>query len=456
MSSAFSDRMFHFMLKFESMKLPDKVNSFLKAVQDAGFGCFVVGGSVRDLLLEREVGDWDFTTNATPEEIIEIFPDSFYDNRYGTVGVKVDGEIFEITPFRKEGKYSDLRHPDKIEWAKILDEDLARRDFTINAIALGDKIIDPFGGQEDLKKKIIKAVGDPEKRFQEDALRLMRAVRIATQLGFTIEEKTWAAIWENASLIKNISSERIRDELTRIFSSDYPADGIKLLDNAGLLEYILPELTKGRGVDQHGTHHTDDVFTHSVKALEQCENKNWIVRFATLIHDIGKPVTYRERNGKATFYNHETVGANIAKQIAERLHFAKEDREKLYMLVRWHMFSVSEFLSDSAIRRFIRRVGADNTTDILDLRTADRLGSGASKTSWRHEGFKKRIIEVQKHIPSVKDLKVNGKDVMEILQIPPGPKVGEILEKLFAEISEDPDKNERDILIKKIASLGSQ
>lgn len=438
------------------MKLPDKVNSFLKAVQDAGFDCFVVGGSVRDLLLEREVGDWDFTTNATPEEIIEIFPDSFYDNRYGTVGVKVDGEIFEITPFRKEGKYSDLRHPDKIEWAKTLDEDLARRDFTINAIALGVKIIDPFGGQEDLKKKIIKAVGDPEKRFQEDALRLMRAVRIATQLGFSIEEKTWAAMWNNAALLKNISSERIRDELIKIISADYPADGIRLLDNAGLLEYILPELTKGRGVDQHGTHHTDDVFTHSVKALEQCENKNWIVRFATLIHDIGKPVTYRERNGKATFYNHETVGANIAKQIAERLHFSKEDREKLYMLVRWHMFSVSEFLLDSAIRRFIRRVGAENTTDILDLRTADRLGSGASKTSWRHEDFKKRIIEVQKHIPSVKDLKVNGKDVMEILKIPPGPKVGEILEKLFIEISKDPSRNDRSYLLDRTVSLSSQ
>ncbi len=433
------------------MEIPDKVTSFMKSVQEAGFQCFAVGGGVRDLLLNRIVKDWDFTTNATPEKIQEIFPESFYDNSYGTVGVKMDPEIFEITPFRKEGKYSDLRHPDKIEWAETLDEDLGRRDFTINAMATdGQKIIDPFNGQEDLKNKLIRAVGDPDKRFQEDALRLMRAIRIATQLGFTIEEKTWAAIWNNASLIKNISSERIRDELVKILTSDYPADGIRLLDNAGILEYILPELTAGKGVDQKGTHHVDDVFTHSVKALQFCENKDWVVRFATLVHDIGKPVTYRERNGKATFYNHELVGANIARDIAERLHFSKEQREKIWMLVRWHMFSVSEFLSDSAIRRFIRRVGAENTTDILDLRTADRLGSGSKKTSWRHEDFKTRIIEVQKHIPSVTDLKINGKDVMEVLNIPGGPKVGEVLNKLFTDISEDPTKNNREYLLGQI------
>lgn len=436
------------------MQQPPKVTSFVRAVQGGGFSCFVVGGSVRDMLLNREVKDWDFTTDATPEEIIKIFPESFYDNSYGTVGVKMDPEIFEITPFRKEGKYSDLRHPDMVEWAKTIEEDLSRRDFTINAMAYdGKKIIDPFDGQKDLENKIIRSVGDPDKRFQEDALRLMRAIRIATQLGFTIEEKTWAAIWNNASLIKNISTERIRDELVKILSSDYPADGVKLLDNSGILDYILPELTRGKGVDQHGTHHVDDVFIHSVKALQNCPSDKWLVRFATLIHDIGKPVTYRERNGKATFYNHELVGANIARQIAERLHFSKEDREKLWMLVRWHMFTVSEFLSDSAIRRFIRRVGPENTTDILDLRTADRLGSGSTKTSWRHEEFKQRIIDVQKHVPSVRDLKVNGNDVMEILRISGGPKVGEILEKLFAEISEDPSKNERDYLIKKILEL---
>lgn len=429
------------------VNLPDNVKKFIERLSN--YQCYAVGGCVRDLLLGRENHDWDFTTSAPPEEIIKIFPDSFYDNAYGTVGIKMDDKIiFEITPFRKEGKYSDARHPDKIEWAKTIEEDLARRDFTINAMATnGDKFIDPYDGQKDLEAKIIRAVGNPDDRFSEDGLRLMRAIRFATQLGFTIEEETWTAITTNSTLITKISSERIRDELIKILSSDFPADGVKLLYNAGLLEYILPELVKGVGVDQKGTHHLDDVFTHSIKALKACQNESWVVRFATLIHDIGKPVTYVERDGKATFYNHETVGAHIAKEIASRLHFSKEDREKLYMLVRWHMFSVSEFITDAAVRKFIRRVGKENTTDMLDLRTADRVGSGTPPTSWRHEEFKKRIIEVQKHIPSVADLKVNGKDVMEVLNIPPGPKVGIILKKLFEEISEDPTKNERESLL---------
>lgn len=436
------------------MILPDKVNKFLKAMQDAGFSCFVVGGSVRDFILKREIGDWDFTTNAKPAEIQEIFQDSFYDNSFGTVGVKIDGEIFEITPFRKEGKYTDKRHPDTVEWAKTLEEDLARRDFTINAIAFdGVKFIDPFDGRKDLETQIIRAVGIPEKRFQEDALRLMRAIRIATQLGFTIEEKTWDAILSNAKLIQQISMERIRDEIIKILSPDYPSDGIKLLDSTGILENILPEITAMHGVSQKGTHHLDDVFDHSLKALANCPNPNWVVRFATLIHDIGKPPTYRERNGKATFYNHEVVGAEIARKICERLRFSKEDKEKVFMLVRWHMFSVSEFLSDAAIRRFIKRVGSENTTDMLDLRTSDRLGSGVKATSWRHEDFRDRILEVQRHIPSVSDLKVNGRDVMEILDIPPGPKVGEILNKLFDEISEDPTKNNREFLIEEIKQI---
>jgi putative nucleotidyltransferase with HDIG domain len=345
-------------------------------------------------------------------------------------------------------------------WGKSLEEDLARRDFTVNAMAISldakaneIKIVDPFNGQHDLDFGDIKAVGDPNKRFTEDALRLMRAIRFATQLAFKIEEKTWGAIKSNATTITKISSERVRDELIKILSSDFPADGVRLLLNAGLLEFILPELVKGAGMMQKGTHHKDDVLTHSIKALEHCKNSNWVVRFATLIHDVGKPATFIERNGKATFYNHETAGAHIAKAICDRLHFSKADKDKVYMLVRWHMFSVSEFLTDAAVRRFIRRIGSDNTTDMLDLRIADRLGSGSRETSWRLEDFKKRIIEVQKHIPSVTDLKVNGKDVMEVLKLGPGPKVGEILEILFEEIIEDPDKNDRERLLARIIEL---
>lgn len=437
--------------------LPTEVKNFITAFQKAGFACYAVGGSVRDLLLDRQTDEskkFDFATSAAPEEIQKLFPDSFYDNAYGTVGVKVGSEIFEVTTFRTEGKYSDMRHPDNVAWAKTVEEDLARREFTMNAIATdGKKIVDPYDGQEDIKNKIIRCVGNPSDRFSEDALRMMRAIRFSVQLGFTIQEETFIAIKQNAKLISKVSGERIRDELVKILASESPADGIRSLYNADILKEILPELVAGVGVSQKGTHHVDDVFDHSLKCLELCPNRSWLVRFATLLHDVGKPVTYQERNGKATFYSHETVGAHIAKQIADRLHFSKEDREKLYMLVRWHMFSVSEFLTDTAVRRFIRRVGKENTTDMLDLRTADRLGSGVKSTSWRHEEFKKRIIEVQKHIPSVTDLKVNGHDVMKTLGIEPGPKVGEILSKLFEEIMEDPKKNERDYLLNRIRSI---
>jgi putative nucleotidyltransferase with HDIG domain len=449
-----------------TINLPAKVKEIIIAFKKAGFDCYVIGGSVRDLLLDRVTHDWDFTTNATPEEIQRLFPDSFYDNSFGTVGIKSRDkeqktkDVYHITPFRTEGNYSDNRHPDSVSWGKSLEEDLSRRDFTVNAMAISfdpktkkTEVIDPFDGQHDLDFGDIKAVGDPNQRFSEDALRLMRAIRFATQLAFKIEEKTWEAIKSHSATITKISSERVRDELVKILSSDFPADGIRLLLNSGLLEFILPELVKGAGMMQKGTHHKDDVLTHSIKALEHCKNSNWVVRFATLIHDIGKPATFIERNGKATFYNHETAGAHIAKGICDRLHLSKIDKDKVYMLVRWHMFSVSEFLTDAAIRRFIRRVGPDNTTDMLDLRIADRLGSGSRETSWRLEDFKKRIIEVQKHIPSVTDLKINGKDIMSILKIGSGPKVGEILATLFEEIMENPEKNDREYLLRRIIEL---
>ncbi|MCL4390282.1 MAG: CCA tRNA nucleotidyltransferase [Patescibacteria group bacterium] len=434
--------------------LPSEVKKFIQTIREVGFECYAVGGSVRDTILGRPTHGWDFTTSATPQEIQKILPDSYYNNNFGTVGVKVADDIFEITTYRREGKYSDVRHPDEISWAKTIEEDLARRDFAMNAIATdGEKIVDPYNGQKDIAAKIIRCVGNPGDRFAEDGLRLMRAIRFASQLGFTIEEATWQAITKNLGLITKVSSERVRDELIKILASDFPADGVKLLHTAGLLDHILPELTKAVGVDQKGTHHVDDVFTHSLKALAACPNPNWVVRLAVLLHDVGKPVTYKEVAGRATFHGHEVVGARVARNIADRLHFSKEDREKLYMLVRWHMFSVSEFLTDAAIRRFIRRVGPDNTTDMLDLRTADRLGSGTPKTSWRHEQFRQRIIEVQKHIPSVNDLKVDGHDVMKVLGIAPGPRVGIILSKLFAEISEDPAKNDREHLLKQIKAV---
>lgn len=455
------------MLSLPNIKLPPQVLNTLKTLQNSGFESYLVGGCVRDLLLNRQISDWDFTTNATPKEIIKIFPESFYDNHFGTVGIKIKNinneteDIFEITPYRKESNYSDVRHPDKIEWAKTIEEDLARRDFTINALALTSNfdlsstsyhIIDPFDGQIDLQNKLIRCVGNPNSRFQEDALRLLRAIRFTTQLQFTIEEKTWEAIKNNSELISYVSYERIRDEIIKILQTEFPADGVYFLYNCGLLKQILPEITFGEGIKQPG-HHIHDVFTHSIESLRFCKNPSWLVRFAALVHDVGKPPTYKNLAGKITFYGHEVVGARIAKEIANRLHFSKEQREKLFTLVRWHMFSVNEFQTDSAIRRFIRRIGAENTADMIDIRIADRIGSGSKETSWRLEEFKQRVIDVQRHIPSVKDLKVNGNDIMQTLNIPPSRKVGEILNQLFEEILEDPNKNEKDYLLTRIQEL---
>lgn len=443
-------------------KLPKETLKVFKKFQKAGFEIYLVGGAVRDLLLGKKVKACDFTTNATPEEIQKLFPDSFYDNLFGTVGIPINKEIYEITTYRTEGGYTDRRHPDKVIWGEKLEEDLKRRDFTINAIAIGPtkedqlELIDLFKGEEDLKRKIIRAVGDPQERFNEDALRMMRAIRIATQLGFIIEEKTFQAIKRNAVHIQKISGERVRDELMKILASHYPADGLILLDNSGLLDQILPELTKGKGVLQAG-HHQDDVFTHSLKSLKHCQNPDPIIRLAALLHDIGKPVVARKRKGEITFYNHEVVGASIARHIGQRLRLSKKKREKLVNLVRWHMFTVDEKITDAAVRRFIKRVGKENVNEIMDLRIADRLGGGClSETSWRMRLLQKRILDVQKHTPSVSDLKVNGHDVMKILGISPGPKVGQILNNLFEEILNNPIKNKRKYLLKRIKGMGKE
>ncbi|OGK19826.1 hypothetical protein A3D80_03905 [Candidatus Roizmanbacteria bacterium RIFCSPHIGHO2_02_FULL_40_13b] len=438
--------------------LPKIVQDFIETFEKNGFEVYVVGGAVRDLILGKEITNWDFTTSAGVEEIQKLFPDHFYNNDYGTVTVKKESFLFEITPYRKESDYADLRHPGKIEWAKTIEEDLARRDFTINAIAYDrKKVIDPYDGQGDIEKKIVKAVGDADKRFNEDALRLLRAVRIATQLGFTIEDATMTSIKKNAELILKISQERIRDELFKIIASTRGSDGIFLLRDTGLLKHVLPEVEACFGVDQvsPGRHHTVDVGTHLVEALRLCPSSDTITRFATLLHDIGKTPTFRkdETTQMITFYNHEIVGAKMAREIADRLRLSKKDREKLVTLVRFHMFTVSENQTDSAIRRFIRNVGKEYMYDALDLRVADRLGSGAKLTSWRTELFKKRLEEVQHEPFSVKDLKIDGNDVMKTLGLKPSPKIGEILQKLFDEVVGEEVKNEKKELLQKLSEL---
>lgn len=444
------------------LQLPDTIKIFMKTFRDSNYEIYLVGGTVRGLLMKASVTDWDFTTNAKPEEIRKLFPHSFYNNTFGTVGIptEMDGtqEVFEVTTYRKETGYSNARHPDQVTWSDSVTDDLARRDFTINAIAYdGQNMIDPYSGQIDIDKKIIRAVGDPDIRFAEDALRLMRAIRQAAQLGFEIEEKTLASIQKNAENITQISGERIRDEFFKLLMSPHPADGVYLLKSTGILRHILPEVEKNFDIDQKSPerHHIYDVGTHLVESLRHCPSIDVITRFATLIHDIGKAETFRKdpKTEIITFYNHEVVGEQMAAVIADRLKLSKEQKKKLVLLVRHHQFTVSEEQTDKAIRRFIRQIGVENIDDMLALRTGDRLGSGSKESSWRTELFKKRIVDVQNVPFTVHDLKITGHDVMEVLGIPPGPKIGDIMDRIFEEVDDEKLPNEREALLSRLTEI---
>lgn len=445
------------------VELPKSVKEILEKFDKAGYEIYIVGGAVRDTLMGRLTNDWDFTTNATPEQILEVVPGGLYNNEFGTVfspNPDEEDRPHEITTYRTEEGYSDSRHPDKVSWGKSLEEDLARRDFTINALALEPgpseknlKLIDLYDGEKDIKEKEIRAVGDAHERFSEDALRMMRAVRIGAELGFTIEEKTFEAIKKNATLINKIAKERVKDELFKLIGSPNPYEGMILFRSVGLMQEILPEMEKCFGVEQKspGRHHIYDVGDHLLMSLKNCKSEDVITRFATLIHDIGKPQTYRKlENGTITFYNHEMVSTKIAENIAERLRFSKKESEKFIILVRWHQFTVDEHQTDSAIRRILKNVGLEYMDDMLTLRVADRLGGGARETSWRLEEFKKRLLEVQKEPFSIKDLKIDGNDVMKELNMKPGPEVGKILEKLFDDVVEKKVENERESLLNKL------
>ncbi len=451
------------MKKFE---IPQEITEIISALMKVGYEAYIVGGCVRDLLLNRQPKDWDVATDAKPEEIQKLFPDSVYENQFGTVGVKTHSEdprlaIVEITTFRKEEKYSDLRHPDKITFTKSIEEDLARRDFTVNAIALSPdgKIVDPFGGEEDLKAKIIRAVGEPEKRFGEDALRLMRAVRFASELGFTIHEGTAAAIKKLSGLLAKIAKERIRDELVKIIMSrDKGAyNGMAQLEGAGLLEHVIPELREGIGIVQN-KHHIYTVWEHNLLALDYAASKDYSleVRLASLLHDVGKPRTKAGDGPDSTFYNHEVVGAKMTKILLERLKFSTKFVRHVTHLVRYHLFyyNVGE-VTKAGIRRFVRRVGEENIEDLLKVREADRIGSGVPKAfPYKLRHLKFMIEQVKADPVSPKMLAVKGEDVMKLLGISPGPKIGWILSILLEEVLDDPTRNERENLESRILKLG--
>ena len=488
------------------MSIPKEVKSIIKRLQKESFEAYIVGGCVRDFLLARrskdeggrgtegqedkssslfagarEPEDWDVTTSARPEEIQKIFPKSFYSNQFFTVTVQTKSENprlreIEITTYRSEAKYTDKRHPDEIKFAKTVQEDLARRDFTINAMAIeiqkskaepsqswarrekrtkssatiksqNDKsklkIIDLYDGQKDLEGKIIRAVGNAQGRFSEDALRILRAVRFRVTLGddWQIETKTTEAIKQNAPWLQAISKERIRDEFLKIIMSERAAQGTELLRELSLLKYIIPELEEGFKITQN-KHHIYECYEHSLRSLDYAAKKNFdkCVRLAALLHDVGKPRVKKGQGPDATFYNHEIVGAKMTAQILNRLKFPKRDIEKIVKLVRYHLFyyNVDE-VSDSSVRRLVRQVGPENMEELLQVRMADRIGSGVPKAEPYKLRHLKYVIEKVSRDPiSVKMLKVSGNDVMKILNIPPSSKIGQVLDILLGYVLEDP------------------
>lgn len=452
--------------------VPKEVSEVASTLSAKGHEAYLVGGCVRDLILNREPKDWDITTNATPEIIQSIFPDSFYENTFGTVGVKTGSEnprlaIVEITPFREEGKYSNARHPDEVRFADTIVEDLRRRDFTINAIAYEpkrDEIVDLHDGIRDLERRLLRTVGDPKERFAEDALRILRAIRISAELDLTIEAETLMGIAQNASLLKHISRERIRDELARIIETATPMQALFIAQKTGVLRHIIPQLEEGIGIKQNQAH-AYDVFEHSLRTLQHAADKKWplVVRLAALLHDIGKPATRRwspEKNDW-TFHGHEVVGARIAKKILDDLRFPREVANEVCNLIRWHMFfSDPEKITLSAVRRTVARVGQERVWDLLNLRVCDRIGTGRPKEHpFRLRKYVSMVEEVMRDPVSVSMLKVDGKHVMEFLGEKPGPRIGWMLHALLEDVLDDPKKN--DLLhlntrLKELAALSDE
>lgn len=459
------------MEKKESVICPQEILAVSEKLETNGFPAYLVGGCVRDMILNKQPKDWDITTSAKPEEIQKIFPDSVYENNFGTVGIKTGSEdeqlkIVEATTFRSDGKYTDFRHPDEIIFSDNVEDDLSRRDFTINAMAIrsgnigsfdvNQVVVDPFNGLQDLKEKLIKAVRDPNERFQEDALRMMRAIRFASALNFKIEENTKKAIEKNSELIKMIAIERVRDEFKKIIMTGNASQGIRELEATGILEIIIPELCEGIGVAQN-RHHIYEVFEHNILALDYAAKKDYSfeIRLSALLHDIGKPRVKYGVGENATFYNHEMVSAKMAARILDRMKFPKEEAEKIIHLIRYHMFyyDVGE-LTEAGVRRFLARVGPENVDELMRLREADRIGSNVPKAvTYRMRHLLYMIEKVKRDPISPKMLKINGDEIMKELGIYPSPRIGWLLSIVLESVLDDPQNNDKEKLMKQIKKL---
>lgn len=441
-----------------SLEVPVEIRRVANALKSADFEAYLVGGCVRDLLISREPKDWDITTNAAPEEIQGLFVETFYENTFGTVGVVTESEdvklkVVEVTPYRLESGYTNARHPDEVQFSKTLADDLKRRDFTINAIAYdpeSGEIVDLHEGREDIARKIIRTVGDPQERFAEDALRMLRAVRLSAELDFAIDAKTAAGIATNAAQLAKISKERIRDELVRILMSPRPMQAIYVAQKLGILPYILPEIEAGIGIDQNQAH-SFDVFEHLLRSLQCAADKEWPleVRLAALLHDVGKPATrqWSEEKKDWTFHGHEVVGARMAKDILRDLKFPNETVARVTSLIRWHMFfSDPDTVTLSAVRRIIANVGKDHIKELLDLRICDRVGTGRPKEQpFRLRKYMSMVDEALRDPISVGMLKIDGTKLLEI-EGKAGPRIGWILHALLEEVLDDPKKNTEEYL----------
>jgi tRNA nucleotidyltransferase/poly(A) polymerase len=435
-----------------ALKVPPDVEKVTARLLDAGHDAYVVGGSVRDALRGVDPHDWDVTTDATPEEIQKVFTRALYNNRFGTVVVQSGDHEVEVTTYRTEAGYADHRRPDTVAFTASLEEDLARRDFTMNAMAWRPardgkpgELVDPFGGRRDLDARLLRAVGDPDERFKEDALRMLRAVRFATLLDLRIEGTTAAAIKRNAALTETLSGERIQQELVKMLSVPKPSIALEMLSDLSVLAVICPELEESKGTPQEKAA-AENVFEHLLATVDATPKDDLPLRLAGLFHDIGKPDTFADGH----FYQHEFVGETKARAILRRWKFDKETVAEVTHLIRNHMFWYQTEWSSSAVRRFMNKIGIEYIPALFALRRADNIGSGArSPKMYALDALWQRVQEeiAAANALSLRDLKIDGNDIMKEVGLPPSPEVGRIQRALFERVLDDPTLNEREKLL---------
>jgi tRNA nucleotidyltransferase (CCA-adding enzyme) len=426
----------------EDNSIPPAVLEISRRLREGEYQVFLVGGAVRDFLLGVREKDWDIATNASPGAIRDLFPHTkSFHLKHGTITLVIKGRHVEVTTFRGP----------EVRAGSGIEEDLAHRDFTINAMAydlIRKSIIDPFGGREDIRGKMVRAVLDPMERFQEDPLRMMRAIRFSQELGYSIDTKTLTAITSFSSAISGVAVERIRDELMRLLMVNRPSAGFNLMRKTGLLKVILPELAEGYRKRQ-SDFHKYTIYRHIMETVDAIEREP-VLRLSALFHDIAKPRVREKIKGRWRFFSHAEASAELTRQIMRRLRFSNELTSRVSILVAHHMFDCKKELSDRAIRRFIKRIGAEHVDELMRLRKADDLAHGWGKDYGDRTGdFWKRVHDQMNRAPalSISDLALNGHDVMAIAGLPAGPRVGYILNKLLEDVLENPEHNRRETLI---------